>query len=323
MRGLTVSWIADVWDRRPRTAQVRWPPLARRLSRRPPVLSHLDARGCSVEQLRARLREQMPQRRHLVDAAPDARLAGLAKGQLPAWIPVRLSAPERVARAVVDLHLLVLDFDEGDIDASWAHWRRYAAQLHTTWSHADDAPRWRIVLPLAQPVPRDDWRRVHAWACAQPGGRPDGQACDPIRLYYLPALRSEASPWRSEISEGPWVAPPLAELRSRERQRQEAARRRAHLRAEAARYATRQRSSGPSERDERRLLATCPDARRAHGVARGGRIHTTTAGELIRGVPCPGCSRPDVWWAIEPGRGHYARCNHRRTCGWAGPLWGI
>jgi hypothetical protein len=37
---------------------------------------------------------------------------------------------------------------------------------HTTYSHTPDAPRWRVVIPLAQAVPVTSWRDV--WL--RPGG---------------------------------------------------------------------------------------------------------------------------------------------------------
>jgi hypothetical protein len=320
MRPLRVAHIRHVWDRRPQSATVRWDALARRLSRPPPALPHLDDRGVPPDRLRARLLDQLPDRRQTVEGASDDRLAGLAKGQLPAWLPVALTRPERVAAAVGSVHLLVLDYDEGDLDASWAYWSQYAAQLHTTWSHLDEAPRWRVVLPLAEPVPAADWRRAHRWACGQ-HGTPDLVACNPDRLYYLPAIRSPIHPWRAEVSDGPWLQIPVAELRDEQSRLEDRRRRIAERRAEAVRMRVGEGDRTPS--DERRLLMRCGQTRLAYGLARGGREHATISGEVVRGVPCPACGRPDAWWYVLPTAGHWARCNHAQSCGWRGPLWDI
>jgi hypothetical protein len=58
---------------------------------------------------------------------------------------------------------------------------------HTTWSHTPRAPRWRVVIPLAQPVPArqwsDVWRRARAALCPEA----DPACKDPSRAYWLPS----------------------------------------------------------------------------------------------------------------------------------------
>ncbi|MBV9322865.1 MAG: HNH endonuclease [Chloroflexi bacterium] len=58
---------------------------------------------------------------------------------------------------------------------------------HTTWSHKPQAPRWRVVIPLAYPVPAqqwsDVWRRARAALCPEA----DPACKDPSRAYWLPS----------------------------------------------------------------------------------------------------------------------------------------
>jgi hypothetical protein len=58
---------------------------------------------------------------------------------------------------------------------------------HTTWSHTPKAPRWRVVVPLAHPVPARDWADV--WQRARAALCPEADpACkDPSRAYWLPS----------------------------------------------------------------------------------------------------------------------------------------
>jgi hypothetical protein len=42
--------------------------------------------------------------------------------------------------------------------------------------------------------------------------------------------------------------------------------------------------------------------------------------ERADGVPCPGCGRPSAWFFLAPHRATRARCKHRKSCGWTGPL---
>jgi len=58
---------------------------------------------------------------------------------------------------------------------------------HTTWSHRPTAPRQRVVIPLAAPVPAeqwiDVWRRARAALCPEA----DPSCKDQSRQYYLPS----------------------------------------------------------------------------------------------------------------------------------------
>ena len=37
-------------------------------------------------------------------------------------------------------------------------------------------------------------------------------------------------------------------------------------------------------------------------------------------ILCPACGRRSVFFSLRPYRMQGARCDHRRSCGWAGPL---
>jgi hypothetical protein len=65
---------------------------------------------------------------------------------------------------------------------------------HTTWSHRPDAPRWRVVMPLAQPVPSASWRDV--WQRARMALCPEADpVCkDPSRAYWLPSHPGGVAP---------------------------------------------------------------------------------------------------------------------------------
>jgi hypothetical protein len=58
---------------------------------------------------------------------------------------------------------------------------------HTTWSHKPQSPRWRVIIPLARPVPArqwtDVWQRARAALCPEA----DPACKDPSRAYWLPS----------------------------------------------------------------------------------------------------------------------------------------
>jgi hypothetical protein len=65
------------------------------------------------------------------------------------------------------------------------------AVLHTTWSHTPEHHKARVVFPLSEDCPRDQWLEV--WQCAERWAATWGAIIDPAcknpsRLYFLPAL---------------------------------------------------------------------------------------------------------------------------------------
>jgi hypothetical protein len=91
----------------------------------------------------------------------------------------------RANAGVVSVSALVFDLDRVPPDPE-----RLAGVCwlcHTTWSHTPRAPRWRVVIPLATPVPatrwRDVWQRARAALCPEA----DPACKDPSRAYWLPS----------------------------------------------------------------------------------------------------------------------------------------
>lgn len=289
MRPLHVSHVRHVRDVDPQAARVSWDALSRRLTRMPPARPDL----CPAHASEARLRE--------------------LKGRLPAWIPARFH-PERGRRsdAVRDVHLLVLDYDDGDDPrAESERWSEWAHCVHTTWSHTFEHPKFRLVLPLAAPVGRMRWPRVYAWATQYTGGRIDPQACNVDRLYFLPSICRPGAPWDAWTHHGPWLELDPEDLAPTEDELQRA-RRRARAMARAQRPDARQRTPQRLRED--------PTLREAVAHRVGAQICDRPTGRIAAGAMCPQCGRADVWFAVEPRKSSTAKCNHRSSCGWTGPL---
>src|ERR671929_216009 len=109
------------------------------------------------------------------------------KRQARCWAPTRYAdgATSRSNAGVESVSCLVFDCDR--IEPDWARLERYWYLAHTTYQHTPEHPRWRLVLPLAAPVPaqqwRQVWRRAHAALCPEA----DPNCKDPSRQYYLPS----------------------------------------------------------------------------------------------------------------------------------------
>ena len=91
--------------------------------------------------------------------------------------------------------MAVFDLDE-DADGSLAAFReRYEgveAVVHSTFSHGMDGkgPRYRCVLPLAEPVPAEAWKSVYRGLADGLGI--DSTRCNPVSMFYFPCVRAGA-----------------------------------------------------------------------------------------------------------------------------------
>lgn len=227
------------------------------------------------------------------------------KRDLPAWSPARFAdGATRCSGAVTEVSCLVLDLDDALVDVVQGGWADALHVLHTTWSHTPARPRWRLVVPLARPVPASRWAEAWKWASDRtPEADP---ACkDAGRLYFLPAVVHRDQARDARVNPGP-VLDLLDELPDE----------RIVARREARR-ALRPRLSDFSGRGR---LQTDPVARVNVAVEVGARVVGEGAHRRAEAVPCPACGRSSAWFWIEPHRQHRAHCQHRCSCGWSGSL---
>ena len=201
------------------------------------------------------------------------------KRALPAWSPARFMGETRRAVEVVDLSCLVLDLDGGDVDVVSNTWTDVLHVLHSTWSHTDEAPRFRLVVPLAKPVPVASWSAAWAWATARTPTA-DAACKDPSRLYFRPAIRVMQQPHFARLASGPLldVLPRL--VAGCERTRPAAAR--ARVPARRLDHVVRQR------------LASDPGTRERVATELGAPIVGIGDGRRAEHLPCPLCGRPSV-----------------------------
>lgn len=232
----------------------------------------------------------------------------------PLWSPVHLREGGRRRIAdVLEVTALVLDYDDGlTLTQALAKWDGLERVGHTTWSHSAEAPRCRVILPLAAPIPADGWSDLYKAQVEEA----DRQCCDPSRAYFLPAIGA-GGPHAARFEPGEILdlRPQHAEvLASREREREE----------REARAIQRRRSWATSpealELEVRRRLRTDPEARRVLAGRLGAQIVTRPSGEVARRIPCPACSRPSCYYYLDPTRLKRAVCEHENSCAWRGHL---
>lgn len=236
-----------------------------------------------------------------------------AKSRLPAWCPARFRAGGRRCKAdVIDVSCLVLDYDDGPgMDPALAPWADVTVLVATSWSHTEAHPKFRLILPLAEPVPADQWDRVWRWAHDRSGALADKACSDASRMYYLPARPHAWAPYESRRVrlDGPLL----------------------HVRVEAPPGGARARPAPPS-----RPVAAVPTSRLRrvaqerlkHDVSTrhraaahlGASICGDGPDQRAEDIACPHCGRPSVWFYIAPRKQVTASCQHRESCGWWGFL---
>lgn len=225
---------------------------------------------------------------------------GTDKRALGAWSPA--SYPHEATRAKANVQAvscLVLDYDDGTSpDAAVRRWSRWTGLLHTTWSHSPELPKFRVVLPLAEPVAASNWLRAWRWAELYSNREIDRSCKDPSRLYFLP-YRPIGNGFRADDFGPEWhplrIPWEAVSLESPTRHR----------------YRPTWRAS-----DDARGRITDPDQRAAIGQQLGGRL----SGDRVTGIECPNCGRRDVWWFLVPDKRMSAGCNHLNSCGWYGSV---
>ena len=246
------------------------------------------------------------------------------------WSPCSYGTTKRRGAGNVEkVYALTLDIDEVDpgdvvqfgavylIERAFWLFDGHARAVHTTWSHTPDAPRYRVVLPLGEPVPAPLWPEAWAWAVAKLPDwlKPDPACKDPSRMFWRPAAPPDAPGHRSLAQGGRMLVIPLEEVQREKRERERKARER--------RERLRRRVKLPPKQQDIELRARLRDdpvLREKVGVRLGGRV--TGAGYLLRvvGIACPACGRASVWFPLEPRKSSSARCNHVNSCGWWGWL---
>ncbi len=114
------------------------------------------------------------------------------------------------AKANVEcVSMLILDYDHyANLEDDQLVWQELGIcfVVYTTHSHLrktarneNAEQRFRIVIPLAVPIPAKDFPRLWRWAADKSRGKIDHSASDASRMYYMP---SKASPNAEYVFKG-------------------------------------------------------------------------------------------------------------------------
>jgi hypothetical protein len=128
----------------------------------------------------------------------------------PAFIPATFSKPDtRDQDDVVETTGFVLDFD-GDVTRAEFEpkLKGFGYIAHTTYSHSEDAERWRILLPYDAPASPEEHRLVYQHFYRLFGGRLDDRSETLNQLWYSPACPPDAVHlYQCHANEAPLLSP--------------------------------------------------------------------------------------------------------------------
>ncbi len=123
------------------------------------------------------------------------------------------------------LSLLVLDLDHaaklGTIKSGLSQLRcayiisSTHSHLRQTESNPEAEPRFRVVIPLAEPIPAARYRSLWSHVKTRTGLNIDEAAKDESRIFYIPSIATAESEYECSIEEGPfldWKQLPLPEV---------------------------------------------------------------------------------------------------------------
>ena len=126
--------------------------------------------------------------------------------------PAIFNPPRRKKENVTEVSLLVLDYDHAaDFDRDTAIWRgqnlTFAAYTtHSSYRETESNPnaeeRFRVILPLAEPIPKNKFPALWRWAERISDGKIDASAKDSSRMFYTPAIASVDARYRFDFHDG-------------------------------------------------------------------------------------------------------------------------
>jgi hypothetical protein len=231
-----------------------------------------------------------------------------SKNEIPLWSPTTFQGT-RNGKNAIEVSCLVYDVDDGLTNINtWQCFDRYSLMAHTSFSHRPDHPKYRIILPLAKPIPARDWDRAciaaeDLWDSLVGIGKPDMKALkDVARVYFRYALPdNEYRDYQEDISHHGELLEldySYVEIKTKEVRRVE------------------YNPAKPMKLEDIELT----EAFRTHLA---NQINAKIVGNTARYILCPQCGDRSVYFSLDltsPTSIKWPQCNHQNTCRWWGSL---
>jgi hypothetical protein len=114
---------------------------------------------------------------------------------LPAWSPAWFESSRRCNEDAIEICALTFDIDGGaSLDQVAAQFSGHPRVVASTPSHHPEQPRFRLVVPMDEPVPAAEWSSVWTAALGSLSVEVDRVCSDSARLYFLPVRLPQGAP---------------------------------------------------------------------------------------------------------------------------------
>lgn len=238
------------------------------------------------------------------------------KKQLPLWSPTIFQGTRNGANSQY-VTCLVFDLDDGVTPFdTWRLFTRWKVLAYTSFSHKPHWNKYRIILPLAKPVPALEWKRASKWAknlwndIVGRGWMDEPALNDVARAYYrfaIPGLpgKNQALAPEEYHKRAYWDNGSLLELDWESIPKEDPKKKQAEY----------------SPKNHITLDAVQLDSRFRERFA--SQVGATMIGNTARYIRCPQCGDASVFYSIDlgmPNAMKYPQCNHKNSCGWWGSL---
>jgi hypothetical protein len=230
------------------------------------------------------------------------------KSDLPLWSPTTFTAKRNQENARL-IHWVVYDLDDGL--SKFESWELFAKAgltvvAHTSFSHTEELHKYRIALPLVEPIPAKDWPRayqaaIQLWDDIVGVGKPDQKAIsDSARAYYQYAKPPNDN-WMDAYYSCALLDLNYDHIPEKKKIRRTGRKRRLYTNGSISLRAS-------LEITEVRESIACT-------------LGATITGNTARKITCPSCGRESVFFSLDLSLGNtkkYPSCNHLNSCGWYG-----
>jgi hypothetical protein len=242
------------------------------------------------------------------------------KKEIPCWSPASFVGTQLTNENVTDVSCAVFDVDDGLVFGSHYNFRNYQYVAHLTFSHTQEKPKWRLVIPFTKPVPshlwEGAWLQCKRFFFEHTGMAMDEKCKDARRFYFLNNRTGEAHSHHFNLS-GNTLSIDFKRCQEyKEEQQKEEARKLQKMRQ---RYEALQRLPEYLRNPKESLslkLSTDSQYREELGNKIGGKSSGGANPRMI-GWNCPCCGRNDAtYYYINPlGNKTTAQCGHLNSCG--------
>lgn len=237
------------------------------------------------------------------------------KQNIPMWSPAHFVDGYRKKSNVTNVHWFVADVDDGTDyfttcdKLKRADWLFFA---HCTWSWSCNLQKFRVALPLQDPIPAKHWSvcwdKAADWFENLTGCKLDVSTKDSSRAYAVSAHEKRQLP-PFIVNDGHHLNL-LAHCKDEIEYQDKQQMLKTKLRARQAQLNA---SSNSRFQNQNNAINQQYTLTHSDKLALANRLGARLDGQYAKKMTCPQCQRQSLWFSLQ---GFIAQCNHKNSCGY-------